>query len=85
MNGQTRTPEFSKSLLVLIGLFLSLTCTPAQETPARSFAEIDHLFPEVESEAMALERDCDAIADWTSEKQVRWQSLVEELQLYIRA
>jgi len=81
MNGQKGTPKFSKPLLVVAGLFLSLTCTAAQETPARSFAEVDRLFPEVASEAMALERDCDAIADWTNEKQVRWQSLVEELQL----
>ena len=81
MNGKTGTPKISKLLLLVTGLFLSLTCTAAQQTPARTSAEVDHLFPEVESEAMALERDCNAIADWTTEKQVRWRSLVEELQL----
>jgi len=81
MNTQTRTHEFSRLLLVVAGVFLSLTCTAAQETPPRNLAAVDQLFPEVDSAAMALERDSDAIAAWTSEKQVRWQSLVEQLQL----
>ena len=81
MNTQTRTHEFSRLLLVVAGVFLSLTCTAAQETPPRNSAAVDQLFPEVESAAMSLERDSDAIAAWTSEKQVRWQTLVEQLQL----
>jgi len=81
MNTRPRSAAFSTLLLVVAGVFLSITCTSAQETPPKNSATVERLFPEVASEAMALQRDCDAIADWTSERQVRWQSLAEELQL----
>jgi hypothetical protein len=67
--------------LLAAGCFLISSPAPAADTPSGSSQEVNQLLSRVKTEAIALERDCDEIANWASLKQLSWQSHAQKLEL----
>jgi len=79
-----RTQKRTMFYFLLMGLlaggcFLISSPAPAEDTPSGSSQEVNQLLSEVKTEAIALERDCDEIATWTSTMGLSWQSHASNL------
>ena len=82
MKNWKRTSTYlSLATLLVSGCLLTISAVRAADFPPGSSLEVNQLLSDVKAEAIALENDCDQLAQWAGNRRLSWESHSEKLNL----